>query len=202
MEGSTSFNGTFEILSVSGDDVTYRNNLADDTATSFGEIVKTADKPRIDLSGLSIKPMFVGGLWLLNGDSTEREGIRYLPKEKFDRRYLPVNTTGQGHPQRYTREGDTLVFDAPVSDSYMGLPYRIDYSKYPTALTNDASSTCDMRDTNKGLMLYGLKEVYLALSFSRPQFTQQYDRANGMFENWLDTYVEEIEMQTEWLFDD
>lgn len=199
--GSTSFDGDVEILSVATNDITYRNNLADDTATSFGTIVKKSDKYFIDLSTLSVKAFSVHDLWILNGSSTRPGGLEYVSRKNFDNRYGPIGVRGEGEPKYYTRRGQKLIFDSPISSTYSGLPIRVDYTKYPTDLAND-STVSILRDSDKGLIWFALAEVFEAISFSQTSFQLKAQRARQTYSDWLDDYVEAVEIQTEYGFED
>lgn len=199
VEGSTSFDGDVEILSVATNDITYRNNLTDDTATSFGTIVKKSDKYFIDVT--SLNPFSVHDLWILNGSSTRPGGLRHLPNKKFDNSFGPIGVRGEGEPRWYTRRGNLIIMDSPVSSSLSGLPIRVDYTRYPTTLLND-STVSILRDSDKGLTFFALAEIFEAISFSQSDFQIKAARARATYVDWAEDYIEAIEIQREENFED
>ena len=199
IDGTTSFDANAEILSVNVDDITYRNNLADDTATSFGTIVKLSDKYFFDVT--SLNPFSIHDIWIDNGTSTRPGGLEYVSRKNFDNRYGPIGVRGEGEPKFYTRRGNLIVMDSPVPSSLSGLPIRIDYTRYATTLLND-STVSILRDSNKGLIFFALGEVFDAVSFSQPEFQVKAARARQTYSDWLDEYAEAMEIQTEYGFED
>jgi len=199
VEDTTDFSGTFEILSVATNDVTYYQNLADDagaTAT-FGTIVKLADKPTIDISTLN--PSHIGGLWLLNDDQTRRQGIEYVPLGKFQAKYIRVAEEGEGEPTEYTRQGDTIILNRPVSRDYQGLRYKIDYTAWATDLANGTTAS-ELPLSDKGLKLFALAEVFDTLALTIPRFEAKALKARALYQSWLDEYSDYQEMLIEELY--
>lgn len=199
VEDTTDFSGIFEILSVATNDVTYYQNKADDagaTAT-FGTVVKTADKPTLDISTLD--PAHIGGIWLLNDDQTRRSGIRYRPWLHFQHKHIRVAEQPPGEPTEYTRKGDTLYFDRPVSRDYQGLRYKIDYTAKATDLLNGAVAS-ELPLSDKGLKLFALAEVFDTLALTIPRLETKALKTRALYQNWLDEYTDYQEMLIEELY--
>jgi len=133
----TDFDGNFEILSVADTThVTFFSNLADESATTFGTITKASAKPTLDIS--TINPAYIGGIWILNGASTRRAGLDYMPLPAFRKKYEPVSVQSSGEPVVYTRIGNTIYFNCPIARDYQGLNLRIDYTDWAKDLVNCA----------------------------------------------------------------
>ena len=173
--------------------------LVDDTATSFGTIVKKSDRYFFDVTTLN--PFSISDIWIDEGTNTRPGGLENVSRKNFDNRYGPIGVRGEGTPRFYTRRGNVIVMDSPVPSSLSGLPIRIDYTKYPTALANDATVSI-LRDSDKGLIFFALGEVFDAISFSQPEFQVKAARARKTYDDWLDSYSEAMEIQTEYGFED
>ena len=133
----TDFTGSFEILSVADTThVTYFHNLADESASTVGTITKSSAKPTLDISTLN--PAHIGGIWIQNGASTRQKGLKYRPLGVFRNKYEPVAEEGEGEPDEYTRQGETILFNRPIARDYQGLQLRIDYTAWAKDLVNCA----------------------------------------------------------------
>lgn len=196
---NTDFDGEFEILSVAGNDVTYFQNLAadDGVGATFGTIVKTAGKASLDISTLD--PAHIGGLWILKGTETRRQGLHYRALGEFRGRYIPTATISPGIPTEYTRQGETLLFNRPVSSDFMGLRFRIDYTKWPADILNGAVVS-ELPDSNKGLILFALAESFDKMALSMPQFESKALKTRTLFSLWLDEYSDYQTMLIEELY--
>jgi len=189
VENDTDFSGFFEILSVSGNDVTYFQNLAADTGVgaTFGTIVKTYGKAKYDIS--TINPAHISNIWILNAGSTRQQGITYWPKQKFDKNFLPISNEGAGEPTHYTREGNSITFNCPIASDYMGLQIRMDYTAFATAFDAvDSTATSDLLDSDEGLKLFALARVYDTLALTNPNVEAKALKTWALFEKWLSEY--------------
>jgi hypothetical protein len=193
---TTTFDGTFEILSVSGDDVTYFDNDDADTAATFGTIVQKSAKPTYDISTLD--PAHISGIWLMNGASTRQEGIAYLPLPKFQAKYIPVSEQSESEPTEYTRQGDNIIFNCPVSSDYAGLKLKIDYTAWATPFASVGSTaTSDIDNSDKGLILFALAEVYDEIALAEPSFETKALKTRALYTAWLAEFYDFNCMQIE-----
>ena len=201
VEGDTSFDGTFEVLSIDTNDFTYFNNLDDDTATSFGTCVQHAAKAKLDIS--SLDPAHIDKIWLLNGAATRPKGMKYMPKDEFFEKYIPAALQAESEPHIYTRFGDYLYFNCPFSSDYAGLQLRIDYTKWCTVFAAvDATTACDLSNSDKGLILFALAEVYDAIALGVPGVEVKAVKTRMLFDQWLAEYQNYNDLCLEELYED
>lgn len=200
VENDTDFDGNFEILSVSTDDITYFQNLAadDGVGATFGTIVKLAAKPTYDISTLA--PAHIGGIWILNGASTRQAGLKYRLLEEFRNKYMPVSEESISEPTEYTRQGDNIIFNCPIARDYQGLNLRIDYTAWATALLN-GSVASEITGADKGLILFSLAEIYDELALGQPIFESKALKTRVLFDKWLDEYQDYNTMCLEELYE-
>lgn len=201
VENDTDFDGNFEILSVDDDDITYFQNLAadDGVGATFGTIVKLAAKYTYDISTLN--PAHISGIWILNGASTRQEGLDYLPLAEFRKKYIPVSEESDSEPVAYTRQGDNIIFNCPIARDYQGLNLKIDYTAWATALTNSSESTSELANSDKGLILYSLAEIYNELALAMPRFETKALKTKILFDKWLEEYRDYNDMCLEELYE-
>jgi len=203
VEATTDFDGNYEILSVSGDDITYFQNEDEDdgTGATFGTIVQLAAKPTYDISTLD--PAHIGGIWIMSGASTRQESLKYRPLPEFREKYMPVSNNSPSKPTEYTRQGNNIIFDCPVSSDYAGLKLKIDYTAWATPFDAvDSEETCDLSNSDKGLILFALAEIYDEIALAQPQFETKALKTRVLFNNWLEEYQEYNEMQLEELYEE
>ncbi len=153
------------------------SNLAAGTATVFS----------IPLSTLST-PAHIGNIWVLNAGSTRQAGLKYRPLDEFRAKYIPIANEGASEPTEYTRQGNVLYFNCPASSDYNGLYLHIDYTPWATVLTNSSGSTCQLTNSDKGLILFSLAEIYDEIALSQPRFESKALKTRALFENWLSEY--------------
>ncbi len=196
----TTFNGNFEVLSVADTNTfTYFSNLADEAATTVGTVTKLAAKPTLNIS--SLDPAHIGGLWILNGGSTRRAGLRYRELTDFRRKYIPLSEQSPSEPTEYTRQGSTLYYNRPVSRDYQGLRLRMDYTAWATDLVNNGTVS-ELPLSNKGLIKFALAECYDAIAFAQPRFESKALKERTLFHAWLDEYKSYQESLIEELYDE
>ncbi len=197
---ATSFNGTFEVLTVADvNTFTYFSNLADEAATTLGTVTKLAAKPTLDISTLD--PAHIGGLWILNGATTRKRGLRYRSLEDFRRKYEPVSSQAPSEPDEYTRQANTLTYNRPVGSDFMGLQLRMDYTAWATDLANDGTAS-ELPLSNKGLILFALAECYDALALAQPHFESKALKTRVLFNAWFEEYASYQEMLIEELYNE
>ena len=196
--GTDDFDGNFEVLSVSGDDFTYFQNADDETGAVFGTVVQLAAKPTYDISTLD--PAHIGRIWIMNGSSTRQAGLKYRPLEEFRNKYEPVSKESPSEPIEYTRQGDNIIFNCPISSDYEGLRLRIDYTAFATALANGTVAS-ELSNSDKGLILFALAEIYDELALGQPKFEAKALKTRVLFNNWLDEYQDYNTMQLEELYE-
>jgi hypothetical protein len=195
----TDFDGNFEILSVTTDDITYFQNLAadDGVGATFGTIVQLAAKPTYDISTLN--PAHIGGIWILNGAGTRQRGLKYRPLDDFRAKYIPVSKESISEPIEYTRQGNNIIFNCPIARDYQGLNLKIDYTAWATTLANDTTASV-ITGADKGLILFSLAEIYDELALGQPQFESKALKTRVLFNNWLEEFQDYNTMLFEELY--
>ena len=198
---TTDFDGNYEVLSVSGNDITYFQNADAESAATFGTIVQKAAKPTYDISTLN--PAFIGGIWLMNGADTRTEGLKYRPLPEFEAMYMPVSEESPSEPTRYTRQGNNIIFNCPVSRDYAGLKLKINFTGWATPFASVSSTaTCELTNSDTGLVLFALSKVYEEIALAQPNFETKALKTKMLFIDWLEKYQNYSEMQTEELYTD
>ncbi len=173
--------------------------LVDMDKPSTTDYQLSTDDTSIDITTLN--PAHIGGIWILNGASTRREGLKYRTLEEYRAKYLPVAEQSSGEPIAYTRQGNTIHFNCPVASDYNNLYLQIDYTSWATDLLNGAVAS-ELNNSNKGLIFYALAEVYDELAMAQPQFEQKALKTRVLFNQWLDEYTDYNEMLFEELYDE
>jgi hypothetical protein len=187
VSGTGTFNGNVEILSVDGNDVTYFQNYDADTADTFGTITKLFAKATLDLSTLNAA--HIGEIWIIKGASTRQQGLKYRSLPDFRRKYIPVSSQAGTEPWDYTRQGETILFNCPISSDSKGLNFKIDYTAWAAELINDGTDS-QLPDSDKGMILYGLAEVFDEIALSQPRFEQKALKTRALFNDWLEDYAD------------
>lgn len=148
----------------------------------------------VDISTLA--PAHIDKIWILNGAETRRKGLELIPKDEFFRQNILIAQQSATEPWKYTRYGNTLYFNRPVSSDYNGLFLRMDYTKFATALT-DGAGTSDLSNSDKGLILFAQAESYDEMALSVPRLETKALKVRGLFEKWLSEYQDYNIMQNE-----
>jgi len=159
----------------------------------------STDDTSIDISTLN--PAHIGSIWILNGSSTRQTGLKYRPLQEFRKEYIPIANEGSGEPTEYTRQGNTIFFNCPVSSDYDGLYLHIDYTAFATDLANGAT-TSELSNSNEGLIYFALSRVYDAIALSQPRFESKALKTRVLFDRWLDEYKNYQEMLIEELYNE
>ena len=134
----------------------------------------------------TLNPAHIQGIWILNGASTRQKGLKYLRKDYFFGRYIPVANQGSGEPTKYTRQGTKIIFNCPVASDYNGLYLRIDYTKWATTFASITSTEASViTNSNEGLILFGLARVYRELALSNPAVETKAVKALFEYKSWL-----------------
>ena len=160
----------------------------------------STDDTEVDIS--SLDPAHIEHIWILNGEDTRRAGLEFMDKGRFYRKYIRVANQSSSEPTVYTRAGNKIVFNCPVSSDYDGLYLRIDYTKWATVFP-DTSSTAQsvLSNSDKGLIFFALAEIYDELAMSNPGIETKALKVRAQFEAWLSNYRDYSAMQTEELYE-
>lgn len=193
---TNAFSGTHTIASVpSTTTYTFAQTGANESNLAAG----TSNAYSISIATLA--PAHIGGIWILNGASTRQEGLKYRPIAEFREEYIPIANEGDGEPTEYTRQGNTVFFNCPISSDYDGLYLHIDYTDWATDLANDSTASV-LSNSDKGLILFSLAEIYDEIALAQPRFESKALKTRVLFNNWLDEYKDYNEMLLEELYDD
>jgi len=173
--------------------------LIDLDKTDITTFQLSTDDTDVDISSLA--PAHIGGLWILNGASTRKAGLKYRPLPEFRNKYIPRAEEGSSEPTEYTRQKNTLLFNYPVASDYDSLYLHIDYTDWATDLANGTVAS-ELSNSNKGLLLFALAEVYDEIALAQPRFEAKALKTRVLFERWLDEYKDYNEMCFEELYDE
>lgn len=188
---TNAFSGTHIIASVpSATTFTFAQTGADESNLAAG--TSTA----LSISIATLNPAHIGGLWILNGSETREQGLKYRELSDFRARYMPVAEQSASEPTEYTRQANMIRFNRPVSSDYNGLYLHIDYTDWATDLANGAVAS-ELPDSNKGLILFSLAEIYDEIALAQPRFESKAIKTRILFENWLAEYMDYQEMLIE-----
>lgn len=163
------------------------SNLAAGTATAFSIPIGT------------LNPAHIGGIWILNGASTKRVGLKYRPLPEFRAKYIPIAEEGASEPTEFTRQGNTIYFNCPPGSGCNGLYLRIDYTGWATDLA-DGSTASELSNSNEGLILFALSRVYDEIALAQPRFEQKALKTRVLFDRWLEEFQQYNEMCLEELY--
>ncbi len=167
------------------------SNLAAGTATIFSIPIST------------LNPAHIGGIWILNGGDTRQAGIKYRDLEKFRKEFIPVEQESTDEWTYYTRQGKHLLFNCPLGTDYNGLYLRIDYTAWATEFAAvDSTATSDLSNSDKGLILFSLAEVYDEIALSIPSFEAKALKTRNLYEQWLGKYQDYNYSQLDELYGD
>ena len=109
---------------------------------------------------------------------------------------MPVANQSASEPTEYTRQANMIRFNRPVSSDYNGLYLHIDYTDWATDLA-DGSTASELPDSNKGLILFALAEIYDEIALSVPNFEAKALKTRVLFDQWLAEYADYQEMLIE-----
>ncbi len=157
----------------------------------------STDDTSFDISTLD--PAHIGGIWILNGASTRQQGLKYRELSDFRQRYIPIANQAASEPTEYTRQGNTIYFNRPVSSDYNDLYLHIDFTKWATALANDGVASV-IPDSDKGLILFALAEIFDEIAMAQPRFETKALKTRALYNQWLDGYMDYQEMLIEELY--
>lgn len=137
-------------------------------------------------------------VWILDGTSTHK--LTFIDLELFDDRFPDVDSESVGLPDYYTRRGSNIEFNCPIDSEYASKDIRLNYCKKPAAFTSSISdATCDINDIDTGLILYGWYKALTVVSKNNPNLALA---KRVEFNEWLDEYIDYVDMQTENLLED
>ncbi len=151
----------------------------------------------------TLNALHVGHIWILNGGDTRRKGLQYMPLPQFRRNFIPVSEQSPDEPWIYSRQGNTLLFNVPVSSAFNGLLLKIDYTATPTDFpTIISTATSELSNSNKLLTFFALATCFDAMATSVPRFTTNALKAWADYEKWLLRYRDDNDMKLEGLYGD
>jgi hypothetical protein len=148
----------------------------------------------VDIS--SLNPAHIDKIWILNGSETRKGGLEFIPKDEFFRQNIIIAQQSATEPWQYTRFGNTLYFNRPVSSDYNGLYLRMDYTKWATALT-DGAGTSVLSNSDEGLRFFAQARCYDEMALSAPRLETKALKVMLKFEKWLGEYQDYNQMQNE-----
>lgn len=135
-------------------------------------------------------------VWILNGTDSKR--LRYKHKDEFDRKYPDVSDIASAMPDYYTRRGNKIEFNCPVSSSYNGYAIRVDYCKWAAEFADTSSAeTSDLINADRGLILFAWGDALRVLAKGNTNILRIADEKIILFNAWLDDYADYHDMQTE-----
>jgi len=156
----------------------------------------TTDQYEYDLSGFDPVIAHLMTVWILNG--TESKRLRYKHKDDFDKLYPDVSAIASAMPDYYTRRGNKIEFNCPVSSEYNGYAIRIDYCKWAAEFASAASTeTSELSQADQGLILFAWSESLRVLAKGNAGLTSVADEKILLFNEWLDEYSDYHDLQTE-----
>jgi len=126
--------------------------------------------------------------------------LRYRPLPEFRAKYMPVSEEAPSEPTEYTRQGDNIIFNRPISRDYQGLNLKIDYTGWAKDL-EDGETASELSNSNEGLILFALSRVYDEIALAQPRFEQKALKTRILFDNWLAEYQDYNTMLLEELYE-
>jgi len=154
------------------------------------------DQYEYDLSGFDPAIAHLMTVWILNG--TESKRLRYKHKDDFDELYPDVSAIASAMPDYYTRRGNKIEFNCPVSSEYNGYDIRIDYCKWAAEFASAASTeTSELSQADHGLILFAWSESLRVLAKGNTGLVAIADEKKLLFNDWLDEYSDYYDLQTE-----
>lgn len=151
----------------------------------------------------TLDPQHIGHMWILNGGDTRRKGLQYMPLPQFRGNFVPVSQQAPDEPWIFSRQGNTVLYNVPISAAIDGLKLKIDYTKKPTEFPDITSvAESDMSDSDNVLTFFALATCFDAMSSSVPRFTTNALKAWADYEKWLLRFRDENDMKLEGLYGD
>ena len=163
------------------------SNLAAGTSNAYSFYTGTLD------------PAHIGGIWILNGSSTRKAGVRHRPLPEFNRKWFPVAEEGDSEPWEYARRGKHILWNCPVGSDYNALYLHLEYTSWATDLADDTTAS-ELERSNRGLILYAKAECYDAMAVAMPRFEAAALKTRTLYEKWLREYQDENELALEELY--
>ena len=158
------------------------------------------DDTELDISTLD--PAHIDKIWILNGEDTRQNGMAFLEKGKFFRRFIRIEDMGASEPYIYTRYGHTLYWNLPVSSDFNGLSLRMDYTAWATPFPSaDSENKSELSNSDKGLIYFALAECFEAIALSVPAVEIKAIKTRSMFEDWLVEYQDYNDVENETLYE-
>lgn len=149
-----------------------------------------------NLSGFTIAIAHLMSVWIMDGTSSRR--LKYKSKDDFDRLYPDVSAIGAGMPDCYTRRGNKIEFNCPVSVDYNGYAIRVDYCKWATDFASTTSTSASvLSQADQGLILFAWSEALRVLAKGNASLVAIAQEKKMLFNEWLDEYSDYHDLQTE-----
>jgi hypothetical protein len=99
-------------------------------------------------------------IWRVNSSTNERNRLRYLPINEFDKRFHPTTSSVSGLPTSYTRRANIIeVAPAPSSD-YNGHGLRIVSTIWPKLMDDTTNTTADIKGIENALVSGAVADIY------------------------------------------
>lgn len=135
-------------------------------------------------------------VWILDGTSSRR--LRYRYKDDFDKLYPDVSAIAVGMPDCYTRRGNKIEFNCPVSSDYNGYAIRVDYAKWAAEFASTVSTAVSqLTQADQGLILFAWSEALRVLAKGNAALVNIADEKRLLFNQWLDEYSDYHDLATE-----
>ncbi len=154
------------------------------------------DQYEYDLAGFTIPIAHLMNVWILDGTSSIR--LDYEQKDEFDKHYPDVASIAAGVPDIYTRRGNKIEFNCPVSSDYNAKDIRVDYCKWATEFASTVSTaTSQLIKADQGLILFAWGETLRAIAKGNPSVIAIANEKKALFNEWLDDYSDYHDLATE-----
>ena len=134
-----------------------RDLIVDDTGSVLSFATDDFTYPLTAHSGTINQVLEV---WRIKSSTNERNRLRFLPMNEFDKRFHPTTSSASGMPTWYTRRASTIeVAPAPSSD-YNGHGIRLIYSAWPDVMDDDTKTTPDITGIEQALVAGAVSDIY------------------------------------------
>ena len=102
-------------------------------------------------------------VWRVKSATSERNRLRFLPLNEFDKRFHPTTTGSSGLPTWYTRRNNVIEVAPKPSSSYNGHGLRLVYSKWPAIMEDVTNTTPDISGIEQALVAGAIADLYKAI---------------------------------------
>lgn len=148
------------------------------------------------LSGFTYPIAHISNIWILDGTSSQR--LHYLDKNDFDVRWPDVSAVSSGLPKYYTRRGNAIEFNCPISSAYNGKDIRVDYCKWAADFEDTSSSaTSEIEKADYGLILFAWAEALRVIAKGNAAMVAIAEERFKTFVQWFNNFKSYHNMQIE-----